>query len=68
MKRENYSYKLNVLHSFTNFILLENQWDRVKFLGTEVNPKSWTTFIEKLTLAKHQGLLKKRLEVLPKTP
>ena len=34
MKRENYSYKLNVLHSFTNFILLENQWDRVKFLGT----------------------------------
>ena len=37
MKRENYSYKLNVLHFFTNFILFEYQIFRVKIPYNEVN-------------------------------
>ena len=52
MKRENYSYKLNVLHFFTNFILLENQWDRVKFLGTRSEPKKLNNFYREINSSK----------------
>ena len=52
MKRENYSYKLNVLHFFTNFILIENQWDRVKFLGARSEPKKLDNFYRKINSSK----------------